>query len=491
MSVTSLVKVPKEQIKGVECKHVCYQAANDGSANDLLLIKEVIHTKDGALIPNLRMIENFQRPFYITKKPYQNHKDKKEHEELEKLDCFFSTEVELAKNIQLRLGYRFPNPKSRLSEVCKNPYVYNADIRTPTIIKHLYAKNNPNIVSRNKVAVLDTERDVTFGTNDTILCTVTCQDKVYVGIVKWYADRIPNLVDTLRKKYEEYLSSVTIKDGKDKTTGETKYRTIDIAHDRAPNIEFIVKETPGQIIKAIVLKAHELRPDFLAIWNMNYDIPEMLKALKKDGIPPEDVFCDPCVPEQYRNVWYKEGKAQRETNSKKISQHPADLWHVLYCQAGFYVIDAMCLFKKIRTAKGNEPDYNLDGVLGRHLGISKLKFKEADHLKRLKWHRFMQDNYPAEYVIYNIFDCISIELLDEKTNDMGLTISSLAEVSGFDIFPSIPKRLVDVLHFFYEEYGRVAGTAGSDVVGELDLEVISIAGWIKCISNHGPILCNH
>ena len=137
-------------------------------------------------------------------------------------------------------------------------------------------------------------------------------------------------LDILRKKYEEYLSSVTIKDGKDKTTGETKYRTINIAHDRAPNIEFIVKETPGQIIKAIVLKAHELRPDFLAIWNMNYDIPEMLKALKKDGIPPEDVFCDPCVPEQYRNVWYKEGKAQRETNSKKISQHPADLWHVLY-----------------------------------------------------------------------------------------------------------------------------------------------------------------
>ena len=138
----------------------------------------------------------------------------------------------------------------------------------------------------------------------------------------------------------------------------------------------------------------------------------------------------------------------------------------------------MCLFKKIRTAKGNEPDYNLDGVLGRHLGISKLKFKEADHLKRLKWHRFMQDNYPAEYVIYNIFDCISIELLDEKTNDLGLTISSLAEISGFDIFPSIPKRLVDVLHFFYEENGRIAGTAGSDVVTELDEDVISLQGWI-------------
>ena len=61
---------------------------------------------------------------------------------------------------------------------------------------------------------------------------------------------------------------------------------------------------------------------------------------------------------------------------------------------------------------------------------------------------------------------------------MGFHISSLAEVSGFDIFPSIPKRLVDVLHFFYEEYQRIAGTAGSDVVGELDLEVISIAGWI-------------
>ena len=484
MSVVSLVKIPKDQIKGIECKHVCYQAATDGSPNDILLIKEVIHTKDGALIPNLRRIHNFQRPFYITKKPYQNHKDKKEHEELEKLDCFMSTEVELSKNIQLRLGQRFPNPKSRLADVCKDPFVYNADIRSPAIIKNMYGKKNPNIVSRNIVAVLDTERDVTFGTNDTILCTVTCNDKVYVGIVKWWAERIPETIKTLKSKYIEYLSSVTVKDGKDKVTGETKYKTIHVATERAPNIEFIIMDTPGRMIKAIMEKVHLLRPDFLAIWNMNYDVPEILKALKKDGIAPEDVFCDPFVPKEFRNVWYKEGKAQRETNSKKISQHPADLWHVLYCQAGFYVIDAMCLFKKIRTAKGNEPDYNLDGVLDRHLGIGKLKFKDADHLKRLKWHRFMQDQYPAEYTIYNIFDCISIELLDEKTNDLGLTISSLAEISGFDIFPSIPKRLVDVLHFFYEEHGRIAGTAGSDVVSEIDEDVISIAGWIFLVTSY-------
>jgi hypothetical protein len=173
MSVVSLVKIPKDQIKGIECKHVCYQAATDGSPNDILLIKEVIHTKDGALIPNLRRIHNFQRPFYITKKPYQNHKDKKEHEELEKLDCFMSTEVELSKNIQLRLGRRFPNPKSRLADVCKDPFVYNADIRSPAIIKNMYGKKNPNIVSRNIVAVLDTERDVTFGTNSTPITVVS------------------------------------------------------------------------------------------------------------------------------------------------------------------------------------------------------------------------------------------------------------------------------------------------------------------------------
>ena len=467
-----MANVPKENIAGIECKYATYQAATNGEPNDLLLIKEVIHTKDGELVPNIRLVENFKRPFYITKKPYQNHKDKKEHEDLDKVDKFLTTQVQMSEAIQRALGYRFPNPKMQLREVCKSPYVYFADITTPTIVKQMYKEKYPNAVSRNSVAVLDTERDVTFGTEETILVSVTMKDKIVLGIVRWYAERIPDCLNTIQSKYKEYLSLVTIKD-KD---GNPK--PVNLLETRSKNIEFVICDTAGMVIKKVMERVHAMNPDFLAIWNMNYDVPELLKMLAKDNIPPEDVFCHPSVPQKYRKVWYKEAKAQRETNSKTISQHPADLWHVLFCQAGFYVIDAMCLFKKIRTAKGNEASYALDYILRKYLGIGKLEFDAADEYTRLKWHQFMQKEYPAEYAIYNIFDSMSIELLDEKTNDLGMTITSLAEISEYSIFPSMPKRLVDVLHFFFLDYKKVAGSIGADVITELDQDIIDLTGWI-------------
>ena len=467
-----MATVPKENIAGIECKYVTYQAATDGSPNDLLLIKEVIHTKDGDQIPNIRLVENFKRPFYITKKPYQNHQDKKEHEDLERVDKYLTTQVQMPEAIQRALGMRFPNPKARLKDVCKSPYVYFADITPPTIIKQMYKDKYPDAISRNRVAVLDTERDVVHGTDDTILVSATMGDKVVLGIVRWWADRIPDCINRINSKYKEYLSAITVK-------GPKGPITLNLAEDRCKNIEIIILDTPGLVIKKVMERVHQWMPDFLSIWNMNYDIPEILRMLKKDNIAPEDVFCDPRVPKQYRKVWYKEAKAQRETNSKTISQHPADLWHVLYCQAGFYVIDAMCLFKKIRTAKGNESSYSLDYILKKYLGVGKLKIAEADKYTKLKWHQVMQTDYPAEYAVYNIFDSMSMELLDEKTNDLGLTITSLAEISEYGIFPSMPKRLVDVLHYFFLDYKKVAGSVGADVVTELDSEVIELTGWIN------------
>lgn len=471
-------KIKPDDVLGIECKHISYQDARDGSLNDYMLVKEIIHTKDGGQYPRLKAYENYKRPVYITRENYRNHKDKKECEEIDKLQRYEWTQVEMAMRIQQALGARIPNPKLKLRDVCSSPYVYNADLNVATLLRAKYRQKWPNLVSRNKVAVLDTERDVTFGTDETILITVTCGKKKVVGAVRWYAEKIPRFEETIRELYKDYLSDITLL-RPDKINPKKRVPTsVNLVEERGGDIEFIVCENAGQAIAAVMKRVHEMLPDFLAIWNMDYDIPVMLRELDKAGIAYEDVFCDPSVPPEYRNVWYKQAKAKKETNSKTITQHPADLWHVLFCTAGFYVIDAMCLFKKIRTAKGNQPSYSLDYILGKFLGAGKLKFKEANHLKGLRWHRFMQEHYPAEYVIYNMFDCISIELLDEQTNDMGLTIISLAEISDYSIFPSLPKRLVDILHFFYEEHGMIAGCVGADITTEYDEDIVSMVGWI-------------
>ena len=476
--------IDSDNIKGIECKYVTYQEARDGSHDDMLLIKEVVHTKDGQLIPRLKMVENFKRPVFVTKKNHRNHLDKKEYEELDKLDRFDCTQSRMSITLQRALGRGIPNPKLRLREVCKSPYCYFADLSSSTIMKAAYKRKNPDLISRNAVAVLDIETDTVHGTNEAIMVSVTMGKKKIIGIADWWAKRIPDIENTLHEKYRQYLSTITLRE-KCKKTG----KKIDVEHDlikeRGGDLIIICDDNIAEVFKRVMHEVHTWLPDFLAIWNMNFDLPKLIQVLNKYGVPLEDVFCDPTVPEKYRNVWFKQAKSQRETNSKKIAQHPADLWHVLYCMAGFYVIDAMCAFKKIRVANGNEPDYKLDGVLGRHLGIGKLKFNQVVASEgQLAWHIEMQRDYPAEYCIYNIFDCMSIELLDEQTNDLGLTVPGLIGNSEYAIFSSLPRRLVDNLHYFYLDRKLIAGCVGGADASDLDDGIVELQGWIVTLPAH-------
>ena len=152
--------------------------------------------------------------------------------------------------------------------------------------------------------------------------------------------------------------------------------------------------------------------------------------------------------------------------------------------AGFYFIDAMCAYKKIRAAKGNEASYSLDYILNKHLGIRKLKFKEADHLSGLKWHQFMQKNYRIEYGIYNLFDCISVELLDEKTKDLRNTVSVLCGFSEFHKYPSQPRRTVDDLHFLCLQNNLVIATTSDQMEDKLDEYVLGLRDWIVTLASH-------
>ena len=124
----------------------------------------------------------------------------------------------------------------------------------------------------------------------------------------------------------------------------------------------------------------------------------MLEHLKYAGIDPAEVFSDPSVPPEFRYFNYQEGTKIKVTESgRTMPLSPAERWHVVTCPASFYPIDGMCVYQKIRLGKG-KMSYALDATLERHLGIRKLKFKEADGLERLAWHEFMQKNYRNNFV---------------------------------------------------------------------------------------------
>ncbi|MFO5854981.1 hypothetical protein, partial [Klebsiella pneumoniae] len=83
----------------IEAKHITYCTAQFGKFTDAHFVKERIHFEDGTTANNLRMWENYQRPFWITAKGMRNHKEKKDYEYERNLVKYMSTQIDTKRKI--------------------------------------------------------------------------------------------------------------------------------------------------------------------------------------------------------------------------------------------------------------------------------------------------------------------------------------------------------------------------------------------------------
>jgi len=529
------VTVNPEDIAGLECIHANYFVNQYTKKDDLVLVKERVHFKDGTTRSRLVPKINVKKSFYITREGHQTHHEKKEWEDRKKVQRYESTQVLLADNLARALG--MTPGFMRLGMLNRSPYVYGTDIMPTVLVKHKYMRDYPEYNDARydaNNAVLDLETNTVFEhlhPDDKAVCkryderigqsqarmdhlrqqaeeaakdpkgakdvkrineqlklereeivslqkerkpyeqpiisgSLTMKDKVFIAVTKRFAARIQGkAVPIVEGLFELYLE---------------KYKK-----ERNINLEVEIVENDFEVTRALLKRAHQWQPDFILIWNMNFDVPKMIESCKRHGEDPAEVFSDPRIPPEYKYFRYKEGQLQKtKADGKTYSQHVADLWHTVIAPAGFYFIDSMCLYKKLRVTEAQQPSYSLDAILNRHLNLSKLKFEEADGFKGLEWHQFMQTHYPAEYLIYNSFDCIAVELLDEDQTDIK-KMRILLGHSDLAKFPSTPRRLADDLHFVCEEEeGLVMGSTSDEMVAEIDALLPSLQGWITTLPSH-------
>lgn len=444
--------------QGKECMFSVYVPPPDFGMPDMHLVKENIHNEDGTITPNVRFLHNFSRPFWTTKKGFQLHSQKKEWELLDNLIEGKSTQSMLVDNAAKALGQGWF--KGNLRKLSASPYLYGADILSTAIIKKTYQDKYPGLQSKYSVAVFDTETDVLNGTGQVIIATLTMKNFCFTAVVKSFLEGVINIEERVNRSMDKYLG---------------EYVT-----SRNIQSQIVVVNTELDAIAACINKAHELKPDFLAIWNIAFDIEKVIEACERRQVDPKVIFSDPAVPKEYQHFKYVKGPTIKVTESGKTTPiKPAAQWHTVYCPSSFYIIDAMCVYKHSRIGKPEEQSYSLDYILNKELGIRKLKFEEANHLKGLQWHEFMQTHHKIEYIIYNRFDCISMELLDEKTSDLSLTLPLFSGFSDFANFKSQPRRTVDKLHYYCLSKGRVIGTTSSEMSGDMDLSTTELTGWIS------------
>lgn len=462
-------------VKGIECRFAIHVPSNHPDIPDVHLIKEQIHYNDGTIKPNLRIIKNFERSFWITKDNKRNHEQKKEAELLDNLLEIRTTQSNMRNQMAKVLNRQWSN--DHIKQLMTSPYIYGAEISSTAIIKKMYMNKYPDLISAFTIAYFDIETDVVNGTKDILMASLVFQNKIFISVTKDFVSGFSCLEELLQTKIKKYIGEYI-----------TKYNI---------DVKLHVADNSVDVVKYIFSKAHELRPDFLAIWNMDFDIPQVLKTLEDNKIDPKDVLCDPSVPKAFRICKYKQGIKKKVTSSGLVKPiNPAAQWHTLICTSSFYVIDAMCAYKHIRLTKQEESSYSLDNILNKELGIRKLKFEEADSYTGIRWHQFMQTNYKLEYIVYNIFDSLSMMELDNKTKDLAYTLPAFSGISDFSNFKSQPKRIIDALHYFFLENKYVIGTVGySNKKDEVDIEdnpeeeeelteTLGLKGWIVTLPAH-------
>ncbi|EPU3828997.1 3'-5' exonuclease [Campylobacter coli] len=455
----------EKQILRKECRFVVHVPAIEGYREDFHYIKELIVYDDGTTEPNIKKIKNFQRPFWITKPHYQIHKDKKETEDVEKLNKFYSTQSDLPKAIAARLGNRYVGVKS-MRDVAGSPYLYGTDVATPAIIKDIYIKKYGEDFTPYSLCVLDIETNV--DTDELLLVTVCMKDKCFTAINSSMLKGRLEIEKQLNYLYKTHIPKTHISE--------------------SITPEYLVCDNEIDLIKAAMSKAHSWSPDFMLVWNIKYDIPFMLKVCEKYNVRPEDIFCDPTLPKNYRFFRWIEGAINKVTASGKHKPlNPEEQWHTVKCTANHYWMDAMSAYWFVRVGGKKVPTgYNLNSILEFELksNFKKLKFEDDPEIENktdLDWHKFMVAERPLEYVIYNIWDCMSILHLDEKTKDYSFSVPTLSGVSDFSIFNSGPKRIVDALQFFSLERGKVLGVKPPRAE---EVEHLGLDFWIAILNNY-------
>lgn len=458
----------KDDVVGYEPKHITYVKAQDGSDHDLLLAKVYVHLKDGRRIPKLQPHVDYNRPFWVTQSGRQTHHDKKDYEYVRNCRKYSCKQIELSRTAARALNDFSSGPNPPLKRLARSPYLYGADVSSTCLLKADYKEKWPGLISFNKVAAGDIETNVHSKEGEIICMSVTCQENAALFYLRSWIGDIDDPVGKTHELAERYI-------------GETLRK-------RNINLEVVVCDTPAELIIESTRRLHQWQPDFYTFWNMDFDVTNMLTNLERENINPQDVFSDPKVPPKFRYFDYRRGPAQKVTASgKTMSINIEDRWNWVTHPASFQFIDSLPVYRILRVANGKDSSYALDYILEKELGLTKLKFDEVSHLTGLRWHEVMQERYKIEYGVYNIFDSISLELLDEKTKDLATNISMFSNNSDYKNFNSSPKRLIDSMHFWYlnREDPCVIGTSSDDPVDELDEFVINHDDWMTEYVPHG------
>jgi len=426
---------------------------------------------------NLRMIMRPKKKVYITKPQFRNHTYKKESEEISKCDMYTIEDFYLREELAKILGIQKKRFAS-LKEICSSPYVYCADLNIESLIRISYENNQKHVATPLHIGFFDIEQSVLEdkrinaismvhkdktrpSTKDTVYGVVYCavlkdfmkkemngyMDKAYVS------DIINRCYELLGEKTDDGRLRLTYTDGKSKKTKYFEFTLI---------IEEFEQEI--DLIKWSIDNIHKEDLDFVGIWNLAFDIPTIINRIKANGVKPEDIFCDPSIPNDYRRCEYIE--------DKKVVAHVIEKWPWFECTSLTQWLCSMTIFARLRKRETKRPSYSLSAIAKDIVNDDKLDFVEGGHLE-------MQTKHFVDYAVYNIKDSLLLFIMDDKNNDITNYYNQCGHTRLKD-FSAQMHMLNNSYHLNLLEKGYVLASAGDNdsMHGPYDSYITKVGGAV-------------
>jgi hypothetical protein len=494
--ITTPVNDPNEVIVARTFLHSAY-VHDTGRGEDAVVVSEIIENDKGVIRPNLRVFPSPTVSFWTTQERLRSHKDKKEFESVKNLDehrvKYKDRDVEIFK--ALSADGRAPNFMSfkMRRELQQSPYLYGGNITIEALVALKYKKDLAKLNKTPHIPTtgfFDIEKSLIPGSYGKLpLMVFTAENQVFLAMKSSFmyeesGDKMVRVeVADVERAAHEIIDPLVESIFAEKKKDLKDYKS------RLPfKYHFFVGETEVDMINWIVGKMHETKVSFIGIWNLGFDIPEIIKVLEDSGIPLEKVFADPSL----RNTGFAYTNFKED---KRKVHHFTQKWHWLTATAHFQFVDSMALYSYIRMVDGKEASYALDDILKKFGLGGKLKIdktKELEGLQTEDWHRAMLGRFFTYYALYAMWDGMALQILEWLNNDL-TAMMLLGDITPAKFFPNQTIRVTNTLYRDWlpdgqlgKQYGgHILGT-GVDVEGMNDEDLLTAGGAVLVPQNLVP-----
>jgi DNA polymerase elongation subunit (family B) len=367
--------------------------------------------------------------FYKTKsKDYKYHQVSMPLDQLEEYNCDYnSKDYEIAGLLGLKNQYIDSSRQSYTREdgsyvnmrnlfiskyITNSPYLYGVDFDIEDQYKNDFMEANGRdiwqLYGKMKLSFLDIEVDQykkewdatkKTGPINSITYFDSFTNTLYILALFNQPDN-PDMVD-VKNNPETFL----------------KDYLIPIAHGDY-NYKLTFYDTEAKLIIGLWETIHILKPDFVGIWNMNFDIPYILKRMEILGLD-KTLSCHPDVPDEYKVVRYIEDSKRNMSMADRIKKggsdgntHPSRLWDWCIISGYTQFYDMMALYSHIRK-RNILPSYKLDDIAENETGFGKVDYHEKGYTIR----KFAYQDFKL-FLAYSAVDTLRLRQIENFTEDL-------------------------------------------------------------------------